>query len=119
MSVVKSLAAKLKSLSLGDVLLRRNPLFYPDALRVLNHLDGATLEERRRFTKAHLKTVLQAASRTRYGRQVGAGEDIAAWPFLEKSLVRDDPLAFVLPPVWLSSPASTSGTTGLPLKLYR
>jgi hypothetical protein len=53
MSVVKSLAAKLKGLSLGDALLRRNPLFYPDALRVLNHLDGATLEERRRFTKAH------------------------------------------------------------------
>jgi phenylacetate-CoA ligase len=119
MSVVKSLAAKLKSLSLGDVLLRRNPLFYPDALRVLNHLDGATLEERRRFTEMRLKKVLQAASRTPYGRQVGAGKDIAAWPLLEKSLVRDDPLAFVLPPVWLSSPASTSGTTGLPLKLYR
>jgi len=119
MSVVKSLAAKLKGMYLGDALLRRNPLFYPDALRVLNHLDGATLEERRQFTEMRLKKVLQAASRTRYGRQVGAGEDIAAWPFLEKSLVRDDPLAFVLPPVWLSSPASTSGTTGLPLKLYR
>ncbi|GIV21193.1 MAG: capsular polysaccharide biosynthesis protein CapK [Armatimonadota bacterium] len=119
MSTLKKLSAALKNLSAGDWLLRRNPLFYPAALRLLHRLESAPLEERKRFTQERLKKVLRAASRTRYGRQTGAGENILDWPLLEKSQVRDDPRAFVRGAVWLSSPASTSGTTGLPLKLYR
>lgn len=119
MNTLKKLSAILKSQTLGDLLLRRNPLFYPAALRLFERLEAATLEERKRFTQERLRRVLRAASRTRYGRQIGAGESIAGWPLLEKPSVRDDPEAFLLGAAWLSSPASTSGTTGLPLKLYR
>ncbi len=119
MSILKNLSASLKGQILGDLLLRRNPLFYPAALRLFDRLESASLEERKRFTTERLHLILQAASRTRYGRKAGAGHNLSDWPLLEKSSVRDDPLAFVLPPAWLSSPASTSGTTGLPLKLYR
>lgn len=119
MNTLKKLSATLKNQTLGDLLLRRNPLFYPAALSLFERLEAATLQERKRFTQERLRKVLRAASRTRYGRQTGAGENIADWPLLEKSSVRDDPEAFVLGPSWLSSTASTSGTTGLPLKLYR
>lgn len=116
MSTLKKLSAALKNLSAGDWLLRRNLLFYPAALRLFHRLEDASLEERKRFTQERLKRVLRAASRTRYGRQAGAGENITEWSLLEKPQVRDAPEAFVVGTVWLSSPAST---TGLPLKLYR
>lgn len=119
MSALKILSTTLKRLSAGDLLLRRNPLFYPAALRLFHRLENATIEERKEFVQERLKRVLHAASRTRYGRQTSAGKDITHWPLLSKSQVRDDPEAFVLSPIWLSSPASTSGTTGLPLRLYR
>jgi phenylacetate-CoA ligase len=41
------------------------------------------------------------------------------WPLLEKEQVRDCPEAFLSLPKWMTIPASTSGTTGTPLKLYR
>lgn len=119
MHVLKSLSAKLKEQLLGDLLLRRHPLFYPAMQDLFDRLEDATLEQRKQFTMQQVRKVLQAASRTRYGRQMTGAEHITDWPLLEKLAVRDDPLAFVLAPVWLSSPASTSGTTGLPLKLYR
>ncbi len=118
MNTLKSLAGRAKNLVLGDVL-RRNPLFYQSAMRVFDHLARASLQERKQFTRARLSRVLQAAACTHYGRQAGGGDDIATWPLLEKSAVRDDPVAFVSGPVWFSSPASTSGTSGVPLKLYR
>lgn len=119
MSVLVRVAATVKGLLIGDQFLRRNPLFYPAAMRVLARLERATLEERKQFTHERLRRVLQAARQTPYGKRIGAGEDITAWPLLEKEHVRDEPLAFVCPPVWLSSPGSTSGTTGVPLKVYR
>lgn len=119
MHALKSLSAKLKGQLLGDLLLRRHPLFYPAARELFDRLEDATLEQRKQFTMQRMRKVLQAASRTRYGRQMAGAEHFTDWPLLEKSAVRDDPLAFVLAPVWLSSPASTSGTTGLPLKLFR
>lgn len=119
MHALKSLSTKLKGQLLGDLLLRRHPLFYPPALELFERLEGATLEQRKQFTWERVRKVLQAASHTRYGRQMLSTDRIADCPLLEKPAVRDDPLAFVVKPVWLSSPASTSGTTGLPLKLYR
>lgn len=119
MHLLKSLSTRLKGQWLGDLLLRRNPLFYPSALELFDRLEEAALEERKQFTMQRVRKVLQAASRTRYGRRAKGTEHLAEWPLLDKSAVRDDPLAFVLAPTWLSSPASTSGTTGLPLRLYR
>jgi phenylacetate-CoA ligase len=108
----------LKALPFADRLGRRNPLLYDRALATFRRLAGAPLEERRSLTEAKLRRVLRAATRTRYGRAIGAGQDIREWPWLEKAPVRDDPTAFAHNRR-LAITASTSGTTGVPLTLYR
>lgn len=88
MHVLKSLSARLKGQLLGDLLLRRHPLFYPAALELFERLEGATLEQRKQFTMQRVRKVLYTASRTRYGRQMTGTDRITDWPLLEKPAVR-------------------------------
>ena len=71
------------------------------------------------MTGGRLRTVLAAAARTPYGRRVGGSDDLSAWPLLDKEAVRDDPGAFLGRGARLSVPSSTSGTSGVPLRLRR
>jgi phenylacetate-CoA ligase len=109
---MSDLTDALKRLSLGDALIRRNPFFYRGARRRLAAMPAPEVD-------ARLKKVLHAAQRTPYGRRVGGGADLAAWPLLEKAALRAEPGAFRTGGLTLAARGSTGGTTGLPLRLTR
>jgi phenylacetate-CoA ligase len=119
MHKLKHWAATIKRTVVGDSLVRRMPLWYKPALRTFEYLSRASLEERRRFCERRLKIVLAAARRTPYGRRVRGTLHLSDWPLLDKERLRACPRDFLRVPAWLTIPASTSGTTGLPLKLFR
>lgn len=115
---MSGLIKRLKRMRLGDVL-RRNPLFYDEAMRVLRRLQGADLAQRRDWTSERLSKVLRAARRSAYGRQVRGSATLETWPLLAQQQVRADPNAFYCGPRWLAVPAHTGGTSGAPLTLLR
>jgi len=119
MHKLKHWAAAVKRTVVGDSLVRRMPLWYKPALRTFEYLSRASLEERRRFCERRLKIVLVAARRTPYGRRVRGTLQLSDWPLLDKEPLRACPRDFLRVPAWLTIPASTSGTTGTPLKLFR
>lgn len=117
---LKALASRAKSSLLLDNLIRRNPLYYGHAVRLHYRLAELSLDERKAWLHGRLKKMLRAAGRTRYGRRWGAGDEFESWPILEKTTVRTDPSAFLTRPRWLfTAPGNTSGTTGMPLQVYR
>jgi phenylacetate-CoA ligase len=101
------------------MLVRRNPLWYGAARRLFDRLEGASAHERQTWTAMRLDALLAAARTTGYGRKLGTPGAIDEWPILEKNAIRDDPRSFVNGSVRLSSSAATSGTTGVPLDLWR
>jgi len=105
---MQKLALKLKTLRLGDLAIRRNPLFYAWARHQLDSPDPRQLAR-----------ILWAARRTAYGRRLRGSDDIASWPLLDKETVRADPAAFLAGAQFLTSKASTGGTSGAPLPLVR
>jgi len=119
MHTLKHWAATVKRTVIGDNLVRRMPLWYKPALQLFERLTHASLEERKAWSLRRLERVLQAARQTEYGRQVGGTLQITDWPLLEKDMVREAPRRFLRAPAWLTVPASTSGTTGTPLQMFR
>lgn len=116
---MQALVKKLKLLQVGDTAVRRNPLFYADVQRELEHLDQADLDERRKWTLTRLGEVLWPASRSGYGRIVRGGGDIASWPLLTKGEVRSAPGAFASGSQLFTVKATTGGTSGAPLQIVR
>lgn len=112
-------AGRLKRNVLGESLVRRNPLYYGAARRHLAQLEASGFVERRAWTHERLREVLHLARGSRYGREVGGTLEPESWPLLEKELLRDRGEAFLTRRGWVASPASTGGTTGIPLKLWR
>jgi phenylacetate-CoA ligase len=112
-------AGSLKRHVLGELLVRRNPLYYSAARRHLTALEASGFEERRAWTHERLREVLHAARGSRYGREVGGTLEPESWPLLEKETLRDRAEAFLARRDWLAAPASTGGTTGIPLRLWR
>jgi phenylacetate-CoA ligase len=111
---------KLKTLRIGDVAIRRNPVFYASVANQLRELERADLATRREWTRLQLDETLSFAARSAYGRRLGATPaELNRWPLLEKSSVRSDPGAFLSGPAIFASRASTGGTTGVPLQLTR
>jgi len=119
MSLISEWCSRIKRTKRGNDTLRRVPFWYTPALRAFERLSRAPLEARRAFSEKRLERVLAAARRTPYGRRVGGGRRIEDWPLLEKDQVRACPYDFLACPSWRTVPASTSGTTGAPLKLFR
>jgi phenylacetate-CoA ligase len=113
------LASRVKFLRLGDRLVRRNPLLYWRARRVLDAFDSQDDHSQERWRAQRLRDTLQAARRTAYGRSLGAPRALADWPVLEKEAVRAGPARFHCGSGWLTVSAATSGTTGMPLQLRR
>ncbi|MCS7300677.1 MAG: hypothetical protein NZ556_03890 [Fimbriimonadales bacterium] len=114
----KRLGEYLKGLEFGERFVRRNPLYYPQAVRTFFWLQEASLEERKAFAQRRLETVLRAAEKTTYGRAF-KGKPFEAWALLPKERVRGREEEFLTRPKWLTSHGSTGGTTGVPLHLYR
>jgi len=100
-------------------LIRRNPFFYEKARAVLEEGDGQDLTQRRAWSEEQLARTLRVARRTSYGRAVRGGDTIDSWPLLEKESLRNGQQNFIAGNRWLSAPASTGGTTGIPLSLVR
>ena len=117
--MLRSLDNRIKRLELGERLVRRNPLYYSSVHRQLIELEQGSLEQRKRWTQARLQKILRVAAKTPYGRSVGGTEELASWPLLEKSAVRESPQAFHAGKTWFTAHASTGGTTGMPLQLIR
>jgi phenylacetate-coenzyme A ligase PaaK-like adenylate-forming protein len=116
---LRTVDAALKRFELGERLIRRNPLYYPAVQRQFSALQEMNLAERSQWTRDRLSNVLAAARRTAYGRRIGAPGSIEDWPILHKETVRGEPEAFHAAGNWLSTRASTGGTTGMPLELIR
>jgi phenylacetate-coenzyme A ligase PaaK-like adenylate-forming protein len=111
--------AKLKLFGFSDRLVRRNPFLYAGVWQLLQKFDRLDTEGRRRWQHERLRRVLAAAGKSAYGRKLGAPRFLGDWPILEKDSVRENPDDFLAAPRWLTVPAATSGTTGMPLSLRR
>ena len=119
MSAVASFAGFMKRHVAGPSLIRRNPFFYDKARATLDEGERQDLAERRAWSDAQVKRTLQVARRAAYGRRVNGGDTLDSWPYLEKESLRDRQADFITGKQWLSAPASTGGTTGIPLNLVR
>lgn len=113
------LLTRLKRIGLSDRLLRRHPVYYARARRALEEFARLDREARRHWQHQRLRRLLEAAGNSEYGKQLGSPRYLGDWPILEKDAVRERPEAFLTGVGWLTAPASTSGTTGTPLKLRR
>jgi phenylacetate-CoA ligase len=116
---VQSLVPRLKSLSFSLPLIRRNPLFYGRASRLLEEFESWDPDRQRAWREARLARMLAAAGETAYGRRLGAPRSLEEWPVLYKDAIRDAPHDFVAGRRRFAVPAATSGTTGTPLRLKR
>jgi len=83
-ALAQRITQKLKALRLGDVAIRRNPLFYFQARELLRLFEQADLEQRRLLTRARLAETLRRAAATPYGRSHGD------WPMSVMLLLRDN-----------------------------
>jgi phenylacetate-CoA ligase len=116
---MSALTDRLKRLSFGDALIRRNPLFYRRARACIDALQTQGTDARRDFVQKRLRKVLEAARRSAYGRKAGGGGALSSWPLLEKTALRAEPDALRVPGLVVCVRGSTGGTTGLPLRLVR
>jgi phenylacetate-CoA ligase len=119
MSAVASIAGFMKRHVVGPSLIRRNPFYYDRARTVIDEGERQDLAQRRAWSDAQLKRTLQVARRAAYGQRVQGGDTLESWPYLEKEKLRDQQAEFITGKHWLAAPASTGGTTGIPLNLVR
>jgi phenylacetate-CoA ligase len=119
MSAALAITGLLKKSQLGVNLIRRNPLYYDRARRLLDRMDSLDFDGRKAWTQDQLARVLAQAKRTDYGHAVKGGATLASWPLLEKESLRHALQAFTAGRDWFTAPATTGGTSGVPLKLVR
>jgi phenylacetate-CoA ligase len=62
---------KLKTLRIGDVAIRRNPVFYASVSEELRALQRADLAARREWTRERTAEALSFAARSAYGQRLG------------------------------------------------
>ena len=106
----------IKSFQKLNDLLRYNPLLYPTitaAIRTVEQTNGYN-----RYSAVHplLEATLKNAQKTPYGK--GQDRTLAHWPILQKAEVKADVGRFQTSQ-WLTVPAATSGSSGVPLQLKR
>ncbi len=119
MSAVVSLAGFMKKHVLGQRLVRRNPFYYERAVKLLDQAPTFDFERRRAWSARQVRQTLQLAQRTEYGRSVRGGDTLASWPLLDKESLRHGLQSFTTGYSWFSAPATTGGTSGVPLKVLR
>lgn len=97
---------QIKRSEIGERLVRRNPVYYQPLHRQLVWLEQAKLDERKAWADARLREVLRVAAKTRYGRSIGGTEDLASWPLLDRTHVREHAEAFQSGNSWFAVQAS-------------
>src|SRR5215472_7226879 len=116
-SVLLQVGSSLKVNRAADLAVRCNPLIRWRVLDALQQGKALQPGDRAVLSSELSKRSLRYALRTHYGR--GRSENLADWPVLGRDLLRKSPRCFINPLHFLRVPASTGGTTGVPLKLWR
>ena len=119
MSAVASIAGFMKRHVLGQSLVRRNPFYYERSRGLLDNGESLDVAQRRAWSQAQQRRALNVARLTDYGQSVQGGDTLQSWPLLEKENLRHGLKAFTTGNEWLSAPATTGGTSGVPLKVLR
>jgi phenylacetate-CoA ligase len=119
MSAVQSIAGFMKKHVLGQSMVRRNPFYYERARELLDSSMSQDLAARREWSREQVRRTLELARTTGYGRSLRAGDELTDWPLLEKENLRHGLKAFTTGREWLSAPATTGGTSGVPLRVLR
>ena len=111
-----ALAGLFKSFRGLNDLLRYNPFFYQHVAEAIRDIEQTDASNRPQAIQPLLNATLEAALRTPYGR----GRDVALphWPILHKNEIIANPKHFETAH-WLTVPAATSGSSGMPLRLKR
>lgn len=115
-SKLLALAGLVKSLPGLNNLLRYNPFFYPAIAAIARTVEQTSAADRHQAVQPLLNRTLKAARKTKYGK--GRSQDLSQWPILLKETVRKNPTHFYTKQ-WITVPASTSGSSGAPLRLKR
>ena len=116
-SILLQMGSSLKTNRAADLAVRCNLLIRRRVLDILRQGKVLPPGDRAGMSFELSKRILRSALKTHYGR--GRSENLADWPLLNRDLLRKSPRCFVNPLHILRVPASTGGTTGVPLKLWR
>lgn len=117
-AMLLSATAWAKSEGIMDRAIRYNPLLSARVAQALAQAKAHPTRGALESLRDNLTTrTVRAAHASRYGR--GRPGQIENWPILEKATVRAKPEDFVSHSAWIKLPASTGGTTGTPLNLWR
>lgn len=108
--------AKAKGIAILNNWLRYNPLYYRSTRTMLQQFESLNRTQRQQMSDRLVRRALSWAKPAGGGR--GQTTDITSWPVLEKSELRDHGADFVRRR-FVSIPAATGGTTGLPVRLWR
>lgn len=119
MNAVVSFAGFMKKHVLGQRLVRRNPFYYERSSKLLEQSESQDYDRRRAWVARQVRQTLQIAQRTEYGRSVKGGDTLASWPLLDKESLRHGLQSFTTGYSWFAAPATTGGTSGVPLKVLR
>ena len=119
MSAVQSLSGFMKKHVLGQSLIRRNPFYYDRSIEALSQGVDADFESRLAWSNRQASRTLELARKTDYGRSIAAGSNLDDWPLLEKESLRNGLQAFTTGSDLFAAPATTGGTSGVPLKVLR
>jgi phenylacetate-CoA ligase len=114
-----SLAGFMKKHVLGQRLVRRNPFYYDGSAELIERSESWDHDRRRLWVARQLRRTFQLAQRAEYGRSVKGGDTLASWPLLDKESLRHGLNSFTTGYSWFSAPATTGGTSGVPLKVLR
>ncbi len=115
-SQLLALVGFVKSLPGLNNLLRYNPFLYPTIAATIRAVKQTSAANRSSAVQSLLNRTIKAALKTKYGK--GRGRVLSKWPILHKEAVRKNPHHFHTNQ-WITVPASTSGSSGTPLRLKR
>ncbi len=116
-SLLSQVALHLKSKGMMDAAIRRNPWIRRRVLNTIDRWHDLSSTDIATLGDDLTNRSLRAARRTPYGRERSG--NYRDWPILDRDLVRKAPQSFANPLHLVRVPASTGGTTGNPLKLWR
>jgi phenylacetate-CoA ligase len=116
LDVIRRLTGALKQAAFVDEALRYNPRYYAPVKALLRELDGMDRQQRRELADRLTQRTLHWASRQAAG--VPASVPLTQRPYTEKSDLREHALRFRTPGL-IRIQASTSGSTGIPVTLFR
>ena len=113
---LQTLAGLFKSSPGLNNLLRYNPFYYPAIAATIRAIEQTSATDRLMAVQPLLNQTLAAALKTDYGK--GRTSTLSRWPILQKETLRNNSSRFHTDH-WFTVPASTSGSSGVPLQLKR